>query len=117
MNKQQKQIEIIEEALEKAYKTYKDIPANQFIFDDYKRRIKDLKRGYANAQKEVLEKIEFVDVLNLCTKLKDRKTGKEFEVPEDIQIILDHYWVYIKEHLIKEIKGASNTPKTKVGGK
>jgi len=49
--------------------------------------------------KEVLNEIDNLDILQLCTKLKDKKTGEIIKIPKEIQQILFQYGDYIKDYL------------------
>jgi len=42
---------------------------------------------------------EDIELASFLVNLKDKVTGEVVEIPDDIQIILNAYWDYLKEEL------------------
>ena len=54
--------------------------------------------------KEFLELVEDIDILQLATNLINKKTKEKVEIPKELQGMLFQYGDYIKDWLRKEIK-------------
>ena len=79
-------------------KTIKDLADN---------KANDMESGYYMALKDVLKEIDDLDIELLLTEVREVKTNKKIEIPEEIEQLWHIYWKHIKAKLEEKITGES----------